>query len=80
MVMLTITAFPRQIVASRADESESVQSTSDEALIRAIAEGDKRAMHVLYKRHNARVYRFVLRLTANASLAEELVSEVFIDV
>jgi RNA polymerase sigma-70 factor, ECF subfamily len=80
MVMLIITAFSRQVVASRGGESESVHSISDEALIRAIADGDKRAMQVLYKRHNARVYRFVLRLTANASLAEDLVSEVFIDV
>src|SRR5262245_58935923 len=57
-----------------------VQETSDERLIGLIAEGDKRAMQVLYARHNVRVYRFILRFTSNASLAEDLVSEVFLDV
>jgi len=57
-----------------------VQETSDETLIGLIAGGDKRAMQVLYARHNVRVYRFVIRLTGNASLAEDLVSEVFLDV
>jgi RNA polymerase sigma-70 factor (ECF subfamily) len=57
-----------------------VRETSDEALIRLIADGDKRAMQVLYARHNVRVYRFILRLTGNQSLAEDLVSEVFLDV
>src|SRR5262245_37803052 len=56
------------------------QETSDEALIDLIADGDKRAMQVLYARHNVRVYRFILRLTGNQSLAEDLVSEVFLDV
>jgi RNA polymerase sigma-70 factor (ECF subfamily) len=58
----------------------SVPETSDEALIGLIADGDKRAMQVLYGRHNVRVYRFIVRLTGNASLAEDLVSEVFLDV
>jgi RNA polymerase sigma-70 factor, ECF subfamily len=57
-----------------------IQDSSDEALISLIAEGDKRAMQVLYARHNVRVYRFILRLTGNQSLAEDLVSEVFLDV
>jgi len=57
-----------------------VQETSDEALIGLIAEGDKRAMQVLYARHNVRVYRFIVRLTGNQTLAEDLVSEVFLDV
>ena len=57
-----------------------VQETSDEALIELIADGDRRPMQVLYARHNVRVYRFIVRLTGNPSLAEELVSEVFLDV
>jgi RNA polymerase sigma-70 factor (ECF subfamily) len=57
-----------------------VQETSDEALIELIAEGNKRAMQVLYARHNVRVFRFIVRLTGNTSLAEDLVSEVFLDV
>jgi RNA polymerase sigma-70 factor (ECF subfamily) len=57
----------------------AVQDSSDEALIALIADGDKRAMQVLYARHNVRVYRFILRLAGNPTLAEDLVSEVFLD-
>ena len=57
-----------------------VQDSSDETLISLIADGDKRAMQVLYARHNVKVYRFILLLTGNQSLAEDLVSEVFLDV
>ena len=57
-----------------------VQESSDEALINRIAAGDKRAMQLLYGRHSVRVYRFILRLTGNQSLAEDLLSEVFLDV
>ena len=49
-------------------------------MIRAIADGDRRALHALYLRHKVRTYRFVLRLTADAALAEDIVSEVFLDV
>src|SRR5207248_7074673 len=56
------------------------QETTDEALIGLIADGDKRAMQVLYARHNVRVFRFIVRLTGNQTLAEDLVSEVFLDV
>src|SRR5512132_3511730 len=76
--MLTLTG--RQFVTSRRDELGSGRGTSDEALVRAIAAGDQHAMQVLYARHGVRVYRFVLRFTNDGWLAEDLVSEVFIDV
>jgi RNA polymerase sigma-70 factor, ECF subfamily len=50
----------------------------DEALIASIAHGDKRAMQILYARHSVRVFRFIVRLTGNASLAEDMLSEVFL--
>jgi RNA polymerase sigma-70 factor (ECF subfamily) len=50
----------------------------DETLMESIATGDKVAMQVLFQRHNVRIYRFVLRLTENPSLAEDIVSEVFL--
>ncbi len=53
---------------------------SDEALIDAITQGDQGAMALLYGRHNLRVYRFILRMAGDASLAEDLVSEVFLEV
>jgi RNA polymerase sigma-70 factor, ECF subfamily len=52
----------------------------DDDLVSAIAAGDRQAMHALYLRHNVRVYRFVLRLVADAALAEDVVSEVFLEV
>jgi RNA polymerase sigma-70 factor (ECF subfamily) len=57
-----------------------MQTTSDEALIGRIAVGDKLAMQVLYARHHVRVYRFVLRLVGDPTKAEDLISEVFLDV
>jgi RNA polymerase sigma-70 factor (ECF subfamily) len=80
MVMITITGCSRQVVGSQPTQTAARQETSDEALIRAIADGDRRAMQTLYQRHHVRVYRFVLRLTNDASVAEDLVSEVFMDV
>ena len=37
-------------------------------------------MQVLFARHHVRVYRFVLRLVRNEASAEDLISEVFLDV
>ena len=37
-------------------------------------------MQVLFARHQLRVYRFVLRLVGNQAVAEDLISEVFLDV
>jgi RNA polymerase sigma-70 factor (ECF subfamily) len=37
-------------------------------------------MQVLFTRHSSRIYRFIARRTGNASLAEDVVSEVFLDV
>src|SRR5215813_7940661 len=54
--------------------------TPDVSLVRSIAAGDKHAMQILFVRHNVRVFRFVLRLVGNNSAAEDLVSEVFLDV
>jgi len=57
-----------------------MQTTSDEVLIGRIAGGDRLAMQVLFARHHVRVYRFVLRLVRNEATAEDLISEVFLDV
>jgi RNA polymerase sigma-70 factor, ECF subfamily len=56
------------------------RDTLDHALIERIAAGDRTAMNVLYTRHNARVYRFILRFVGNGAVAEELVNEVFLGV
>jgi len=55
-------------------------STPDAALVASIATGDKRALRTLYVRHHVRLFRFLLRLVKDPSCAEDLVSEVFLDV
>ena len=57
-----------------------MQSNSDEVLIGRIANGDRLAMQVLFARHHVRVYRFVLRLVRNEARAEDLISDVFLDI
>jgi RNA polymerase sigma-70 factor (ECF subfamily) len=57
-----------------------MQSTSDDVLIGRIATGDRLAMQVLFARHHVRIFRFVLRLVRDESVAEDLISEVFLDV
>jgi RNA polymerase sigma-70 factor (ECF subfamily) len=53
---------------------------SDQTLIEAIAGGDRRAMELLYARHKARVDRYVRRMIGDAILAEDVVSDVFLEV
>jgi RNA polymerase sigma-70 factor, ECF subfamily len=52
---------------------------SDKALVQLIADQDKRALKLLYLRHHDRVRRFVMRLTGNETVAEEVVNEVFLE-
>ncbi|MBR1221129.1 sigma-70 family RNA polymerase sigma factor [Bradyrhizobium sp. U87765 SZCCT0131] len=58
----------------------AAQATSDDMLIESIAGGSKSAMHILYARHHLRTYRFILRIVRDAAIAEDLVSQVFLDV
>jgi RNA polymerase sigma-70 factor, ECF subfamily len=71
------------VIAINARASQSiaaVQATSDEMLLESISDGNRTAMHILYCRHNVRVYRFILRIVRDATTAEDLVSQVFLDV
>jgi RNA polymerase sigma-70 factor (ECF subfamily) len=58
----------------------AAQATSDEMLLGSISDGSCAAMHILYCRHNVRIYRFVLRIVRDTTMAEDLVSQVFLDV
>src|SRR6202047_5543898 len=51
-----------------------------EMLIRRIAGGDQLAMRSLFARHQTPLYRWLLRIVRNDTLAEDLLSEVFLDV
>jgi RNA polymerase sigma-70 factor, ECF subfamily len=63
-----------------AQRSPTAKDNSDEALVAKIASGNRLAMQVLFARHHARIYRFVLRLLGSQALAEDVTSEVFLDV
>jgi RNA polymerase sigma-70 factor, ECF subfamily len=65
-------ALPGQLAAR--------ESSSDEALIKRIAIGDRLAMRTLFARHRVALYRWLLRLVNEEALAEDLLSEVFLDV
>src|SRR4051794_39237541 len=56
------------------------QTSSDETLIQRIAKGDQLAMRTLYARHRTPVYRFVLRMVRDRVAAEDVLSDVFLDV
>jgi len=71
--VIAINPAARQSIAA-------AQSTSDETLLRGIADGNRNAMHILYSRHNVRVYRFILRIVRDSTMAEDLVSQFFLDV
>jgi RNA polymerase sigma-70 factor (ECF subfamily) len=49
----------------------------DDALLRRSAKGDEDAFACLYRRHQAPIYRFALRMTGNPWAAEEIVQDVF---
>lgn len=71
------------VIAINAQASQSIiaaQATSDDMLLESIADGNRTSMHMLYCRHNVRVYRFILRIVRDATTAEDLVSQVFLDV
>jgi RNA polymerase sigma-70 factor (ECF subfamily) len=64
--------------ASKKFIAAAPSEASDQALIRSMAGGDKRAFKMLYLRHHVRVFRFVMRLVGNEPTAEEVVNEVFL--
>src|SRR5437899_1361202 len=56
----------------------STSGESDTELHRAALRGSGEAMAALYRRHGPLVYRFTLRMSQNASIAEEVTQEVFL--
>ena len=49
----------------------------DDVLLRRAGKGDEEAFTLLYRRHQAALYRFALRMSGNAWAAEEIVQDVF---
>ncbi len=49
----------------------------DDVLLRRSAKGNEEAFALLYRRHQASLFRFALRMTGNTWAAEEIVQDVF---
>src|SRR3954453_22695483 len=76
---MSMTCTGRRSVA--APPAQAMHGTSsDEALIERIADRDQLAMRVLFGRHRTALYRWLVRLVGDAALAEDLLSDVFLDV
>src|SRR4029453_4122254 len=63
-----------------AGDSSSADTASDAVLIQRIAGGDQLAMRALFGRHRIPFYRWLLRIVRDETLAEDLLSDVFLDV
>src|SRR5262245_31748558 len=79
--MLNVFSRQRSTVAAVGSViAPAAQYSSDETVVERIAAGDKLAMQALFVRHRTPVYRWLLRFVRNHALAEDLLSEVFLDV
>jgi RNA polymerase sigma-70 factor, ECF subfamily len=74
------TAFTHTGSAAAAPTPAAAETSSDQTLIERIADGDQLAMRTLFGRHRVGLYRWLLRLVRDEALAEDLLSEVFLDV
>jgi RNA polymerase sigma-70 factor, ECF subfamily len=63
-----------------ARDSSADDAASDESLIRRIAAGDQLAMRTLFARYRIPLYRWLLRIVRDETTAEDLLSDVFLDV
>src|SRR4051812_10147833 len=72
--------FTEARTAAHSSPRIGAQTSSDETLVARIARGDTIAMRALFLRHQMRVYRFALRIVREEALAEDVLSEVFLDV
>ena len=66
--------------AASPTRAAATETFSDEVLIRRIANGDQLAMRTLCSRHRLAIYRWLLRLVDDEALADDLLSDVFLDV
>ncbi|SJM28560.1 sigma-70 family RNA polymerase sigma factor [Mesorhizobium delmotii] len=52
---------------------------TDRALVGRVAKGDRAAVRLLFMRHHARIYRFVVRQTGSEMMADDIANEVFLE-
>ena len=77
---MTVAFIRTGSAAARPEHAAAREIASDEVLIRRIAGGDQLAMQTLFVRHRVALYRWLLRLVGDEALAEDLLSDVFLDV
>src|SRR5258705_11178905 len=77
---MTVAFIRTGSAAARPEHAAAPEIASDEVLIRRIAGGDQLAMQTLFERHRVALYRWLLRLVGDEALAEDLLSDVFLDV
>lgn len=53
-------------------------SMTDEQLVKAYAQGDNEAFDILLKRHQDRVYNYILRIIKNEDTANDIFQETFV--
>ena len=58
-------------------ETRIQEDPRDDVLLRRAAKGDEDAFTLVYRRHQAAIYRFALRMTGHAWASEEIVQDVF---
>jgi RNA polymerase sigma-70 factor (ECF subfamily) len=80
--MLNVFSRPKSAVGTvlAVAAATAPDASSDATLVNRIAAGDKLAMQSLFARHRTPVYRWLLRFVGNETIAEDLLSEVFLDV
>ena len=77
---MTVAFIRTGSAAARPEHAAAREIASDEVLIRRIAGGNQLAMQTLFVRHRVALYRWLLRLVGDEALAEDLLSDVFLDV
>jgi RNA polymerase sigma-70 factor, ECF subfamily len=77
---MTVAVIRTGSTAALPEHAAAQEISSDEVLIRRIAGGDQLAMQTLFARHRVALYRWLLRLVRDEALAEDLLSDVFLDV
>lgn len=60
----------------RAERNREIELT-DDGLLKRMAAGDEEAFVLLYRRKHPAIYRFVLHMSGNAAVADDVTQEVF---
>jgi RNA polymerase sigma-70 factor (ECF subfamily) len=75
-----MTVAPTRTAIVLPGRASTSATSSDQTLIRRIAGGDQLAMRIFFARHRTRLFRFLLRIVRDRTVAEDLLSDVFLDV